>query len=192
MRRRVYLTASVTFVVMAGCTEPGDKDPCPKPVRNWESVMLDEPAMREMIRTYPPPGSVMDRCLTCPRVPVGIDVRSGLPVYAEFLCDDDAIRRNRFALTYGWLGGADAWGICCAAGGCFVEAGANPSGLAACLPTEAMDYCTSGTGFCSQCDWTSIVHRCTLCGNGQLDYAETCDVGDATPGDGCSATCRIE
>jgi fibro-slime domain-containing protein len=32
----------------------------------------------------------------------------------------------------------------------------------------------------------------TDCGNGVLDSGESCDDGNATPGDGCSGTCRIE
>lgn len=31
-----------------------------------------------------------------------------------------------------------------------------------------------------------------LCGNGTIDEGETCDEGDTTPGDGCSATCQTE
>ncbi len=30
------------------------------------------------------------------------------------------------------------------------------------------------------------------CGNGVIDPGETCDDGNATPGDGCSATCQVE
>lgn len=35
--------------------------------------------------------------------------------------------------------------------------------------------------------WTTIT-----CGDGVIDAPETCDDGDATPGDGCSVTCQIE
>jgi cysteine-rich repeat protein len=32
----------------------------------------------------------------------------------------------------------------------------------------------------------------TVCGDGLVDGPETCDDGDTTPGDGCSATCQLE
>lgn len=32
----------------------------------------------------------------------------------------------------------------------------------------------------------------TVCGNGEINTAETCDDGNTTSGDGCDATCQIE
>ncbi|HKQ98817.1 MAG TPA: hypothetical protein VJV75_13145 [Candidatus Polarisedimenticolia bacterium] len=33
---------------------------------------------------------------------------------------------------------------------------------------------------------------CNVCGNGVTEFSETCDDGNANPGDGCSATCLVE
>lgn len=41
-------------------------------------------------------------------------------------------------------------------------------------------------------DGTGGADGATLCGNGVLDDGERCDDRDTTPGDGCSATCRVE
>ena len=34
--------------------------------------------------------------------------------------------------------------------------------------------------------------RPLVCGDGELDAGETCDDGNTTPGDGCSAGCQTE
>jgi len=45
----------------------------------------------------------------------------------------------------------------------------------------------SGTGFRGRLEAYKII-----CGNGILQHGETCDDGNATPGDGCDALCRVE
>jgi cysteine-rich repeat protein len=37
-----------------------------------------------------------------------------------------------------------------------------------------------------------LLAGCPVCGNSEIDAGETCDDGNAVPGDGCSALCQTE
>ncbi len=50
----------------------------------------------------------------------------------------------------------------------------------------------SPMSLCSSADQTDCLIPCPVCGNGAVEYPESCDLGDVVNCDGCSAFCELE
>lgn len=78
----------------AGCTD----DPCPESPKNWESVRLTEADMISLVRDFQ---AIDAREISCELVPMGMDARYNVPVYAERICHDLCPDYAEIVLTYG-------------------------------------------------------------------------------------------
>jgi cysteine-rich repeat protein len=164
-----------------GCQEDQHSNGCPQAAPSWETRSLDATAMHALVATFPATGEVYALC-DCPRAPQGIEALTGQTVFTEVVCDDNVIQDNRMRLSYGPE--VTSWGACCALRGCYEEMGAMPGSLLRCYPSAASQPGVRCDGF--------LDSRCTLCGNGLLDFEETCDDGNHVDGDGCDHTCEVE
>jgi len=130
--------------------------------------------------TYGPP-STLSKCAASKKKCVTNLVKGLLGCYGKNATKPDPVLTSACVLKAQtkFTGGADP------TKGCFQK-------LEAKTPNDCLTTADSATLLASTQSYVNNLVATLECGNGRVDAGETCDDGNQTCGDGCSATCKTE